>query len=251
MKRISITLLALATLVFSCKKDKDAIHKGPVVQVHNGKAWTWVEVNKDNVPQRLGITIDDAAMNSVPTGNVPPGHEHENNYILQLPAEGSTTPFKHVWLNWNPAGHEPDQVYTIPHFDIHYYTITNAEREAMVNATKMEIHPAADYVPANHIAPGTGIPTMGKHWLDPTSPELAPGGTFTQTFLFGSYDGKMVFYEPMITKTFLQQNSNFERTIPQPAKFREAGYYPTKMRVVKHDAVTEIILDGLVYRQAS
>lgn len=253
MKRISLALLALATLAISCKKDREkGIYKGPVVQVHNGKAWTWVQINDNNIPERIGITIDDAAMNSVPTGNVPPGHEHENSYVMSFHSKGSLTPFKHVWLNWNPSGHEPENVYTLPHFDIHYYTVPSAEREQMVDNAKMDIHPDAAYIPANHIAPIPGVPTMGKHWLDPTSPELQPGGpAFTQTFLFGSYNGKMIFYEPMITKTFLQQNANFERPIAQPAKVKEAGYYPTKMRVVKHDGVTEIILDEMVYRQAS
>jgi hypothetical protein len=55
----------------------------------------------------------------------------------------------------------------------------------------------------------------------------------------------------MITLEFLKDNSNFERSIPQPAKVQKTGYYPTKMRVVKHDGVTEIILDGFVYRTQS
>jgi hypothetical protein len=29
---------------------------------------------------------------------------------------------------------------------------------------------------------------MGVHWIDPKSPEFN-GGKFTQTFIFGSYDG--------------------------------------------------------------
>ena len=55
----------------------------------------------------------------------------------------------------------------------------------------------------------------------------------------------------MITLDFLKNNSNFERAIPQPAKVQKNGYYPTKERVVKHDGVTEIVLDGLVYRPQS
>jgi hypothetical protein len=91
---------------------------------------------------------------------------------------------------------------------------------------------------------------MGNHWIDTTSPELK-GVPFTQTMILGSYDSKVIFYEPMITKAFLQTANNYERAIPQPAKFQQTGYYPTKLRVVKHDGVTEIILDGFVHRQAS
>jgi hypothetical protein len=91
---------------------------------------------------------------------------------------------------------------------------------------------------------------MDAHWIDVTSPELN-GQPFTQIFLYGSFDGKVNFYEPMITMDFLKNNNNFEGNIPQPAKVQKSGYYPTKERVVKHDGVTEIILDGLVYRTQS
>jgi hypothetical protein len=154
-----------------------------------------------------------------------------------------------VWLNWNPAGHEPPGIYDLPHFDLHYYMISNEEREAMDNA-KMDILPDAAYFPQTYISPGPGVPKMGNHWLDVTSPELN-GQTFTQTFLMGSYNSQVIFYEPMITKAFLKSTSNFERAIPQPAKYQAAGWYPTKMRTVKHDGVTEIIMEGFVQRQAS
>jgi hypothetical protein len=91
---------------------------------------------------------------------------------------------------------------------------------------------------------------MGVHWLDFTSPELS-GAQFTQTFIYGSYDGKVTFYEPMITEAFILANSGFVRTIPQPAKVQVTGYYPTKMRIEKISGITNIILEGFVLRQAS
>jgi hypothetical protein len=113
----------------------------------------------------------------------------------------------------------------------------------------MDNKPDVAYFPATYFA-GPPVPQMGLHWLDGTSPELN-GQRFTQTFILGSYDGKITFYEPMITKEFLLSASNFERNIPQPAKYQKAGYYPTKMRIIRHDRVTEVILDGFVKRQAS
>ena len=91
---------------------------------------------------------------------------------------------------------------------------------------------------------------MGAHWIDVTSPEIS-GAPFTQTFIYGSFDGRVTFYEPMITLDFLKNNSNFERAIPQPAKVQKSGWYPTKMKVAKHDGLTEVILDGFIYRQQS
>ena len=91
---------------------------------------------------------------------------------------------------------------------------------------------------------------MGAHWIDVTSSEFN-GKPFTQTFIYGSYNGKVTFYEPMITLDFIKNNNNFERAIPQPAKVQKSGYYPTKLKIVKHDGVTEIVLDGMVYRAQS
>jgi hypothetical protein len=118
-----------------------------------------------------------------------------------------------------------------------------------MDMAKIENLPSIDYVPANHIA-GPGVPMMGKHWIDVTSPELH-GVPFTQTFLYGSYDGKVVFYEPMITLDFLKATTSFQRSIPQPAKYKTAGYYPTKMNIYKQAGNTNISLEGFVYQQAS
>jgi hypothetical protein len=97
---------------------------------------------------------------------------------------------------------------------------------------------------------GAPVPKMGLHWLDLTSPELN-GQQFTQTFIYGSYNGNVNFYEPMITKAFLDVTTSFQRNFPVPAKFKTAGYYPTKMRIERKQGVTNVILEEFVYRQAS
>lgn len=91
---------------------------------------------------------------------------------------------------------------------------------------------------------------MGVHWLDVTTPEIN-GLPFTQTFLYGSYNGNVTFYEPMITEKFIRDNPSFERAIPQPAKYQKGGWYPTKMRFSKVNGTTNIIIEGFVQRQAS
>jgi len=148
----------------------------------------------------------------------------------------------------------PESIYGIPHFDFHFYLTSPEEVAAIpayeVDSLKFKNWPAPDYFPTNYFNAGGGVPQMGVHWIDITSPEFN-GQPFTQTFIYGSYDGKVTFYEPMITLDFLKNNSNFTRDIPQPAKVQQSGYYPTKLRVTKHDGVTEIILDGFRYRTQS
>jgi len=252
MKKVFLSVLVLAGLMASCKKDDNdnGLLKGPQVKIHDGKAWTWFQADSQGNPSRIGIAITDKALNSVPVGDGT-GHGHDmsdNMWTLKFHPKASI-PFNHVGMGWNPNGHEPENIYTRPHFDFHFYMMTPEEVAAIppyeVAKEKFDNRPAPEYFPANYINPGGGVPQMGAHWVDVTSGEFH-GQTFTQTFIFGSYDGKVTFYEPMITLEFLKNNSNYERTIAEPAKFQKTGYYPTKMRVVKHDGVTEVILDGFV-----
>lgn len=246
------SILALA----SCSKDdkpKDKIFKGPEQTFQHGKSWTWYEENGKGDPMRIAIVIDDEAMASLDrnTGN---GHSHVNAVSLKLHPEAGATPFTHALLDWNPHGHEPAPIYDKPHFDFHFYTSTEAERLAIPTyeaaKEKFDNHPAPAYFPATYIPGPGGVPQMGVHWLDATTPELN-GSPFTQTFIYGSYDGKVTFYEPMITEEFIKNNHTFVRDIPQPAKVQKSGWYPTKMRFQKKDGATHFILESFVKREAS
>ena len=258
MKKIFVLSIVAAIAFSSCEKndnaEKSGIFKGTEMTLHNGKAWTWVQLNKEGKPERLAVSINQAALNSVPTDDMPSheGHSMDDNIVLDLNTKANITPFNHVWLNWNPAGHPPENIYTKPHFDIHFYMESSSEREQYLDPVKLDASPAAEYLPANYFG-GEPVPTMGKHYVDLTSPELDPVNPkpFTQTFIYGSYNSKVVFYEPMITLDFLKTTADFTRTIPQPAKYQTSGYYPTQMRVIRRANVVDIILDGFVYRTAS
>jgi hypothetical protein len=250
MKKILILAVAASSFLFACDKDKnkDKVYKSEEATLHNGKVWTSAKVDKDGKPVSVSIVVNDAALNSVPVGQ-PSDHMSPANNLLIPFSDKSGTPFKFAMVNWNSSGHEPDEIYTLPHFDFHFYISTQAEVMNYMDDTKLNAEPNAAYIPANHIS-GPGVPMMGKHYIDATSPELH-NETFTQTFLFGSYDSKVVFWEPMITLQFLKNTTQFERALPQPAKFQQSGYYPTKMKINRHDGVTEISLTDFVSRQAS
>jgi len=247
-------LFAVSTVLFACDKDenkenKEKSYDSEKVTLHGGKVWTSAKVSKEGKPQQVSIVLDDATLNSVPVGQPSDHSGHENNIMIPI-SGNSGTPFKFAMVNWNSSGHEPDNIYTLPHFDFHFYTSTQNEVMAYTDMAKIENLPATDYIPANHLA-GAPVPMMGKHWVDLTSPELTGQAPFTQTFIYGSYDAQVVFYEPMITLNFLKTTNEFERPIPQPAKVKANGYYPTKMKIKKKSGTTEIVLDGFTYRQAS
>jgi len=145
-------------------------------------------------------------------------------------------------------------VYTVPHFDVHFYTITPAERDAIVLgnpelAAKMSRQPTPELVPAGYV-PGMSTPGMGQHWRDPSAPELN-GQPFTRTFLYGSYDGALTFWETMVAKAYLETKpAGVPIPIKLPARYASTGYYPTSYAVGYDAAAKEyrLALSGLVGR---
>jgi hypothetical protein len=95
-----------------------------------------------------------------------------------------------------------------------------------------------------------GVPMMGWHWLDSRSPELN-GERFTSTFIYGYYNAKMIFLEPMITREFLLDHGKVNAELSLPKKFAYKGFYP-KNYLVKYDSemkVHRIVLKDLVKRE--
>lgn len=252
MKRLLI-LMSIVVLQVSCKKDdnskniKNNYFKGTETNFWHGKVWTSVKLKEDGTPDQLVLTLTDDVLTSVGT-NDSDAHSHANNVNISLPNE-APEPFKFIMLDWNPHGHPPANIYDKPHFDVHFYMTPESEVMNYTDTAKLAVNPPADYLPAHHIG-ANAVPMMGKHWMDAASAELH-GQPFTQTFLYGSYNGGIVFYEPMITLDYLKNTTDFQRAIPQPAKFMKTGYYPATMHIKKHDGVTDIILEGFTLRQAS
>jgi hypothetical protein len=55
--------------------------------------------------------------------------------------------------------------------------------------------------------------------------------------VYGSYNGQLIFVEPMITLDYLLSNVDFSIDYSQPEHFAKAGNYPTKYNIY-HDAIT-------------
>jgi hypothetical protein len=252
-KSILILGIGLTALFSACKKDDtvpvSGTFYGQPVQLGNGTARSYVSLDTNGQPQSMGISLSKEALTGLPEGDghSEPGHVHTFAYELPLPKEASKTPFKHIVLDWNPNGHEPEGVYTKAHFDAHFYMISSQERlQITVNDPKIDILPPADQIPAGYIAIPGGVPQMGKHWIDPTSDEFTEKG-FTSTFLYGSYNGAITFFEPMITREFLQSKTVATFTLKKPASYGKEGYYPASY-AVRYDQASGaylIILDNL------
>jgi hypothetical protein len=219
---------------------------GAGVPVGAGEARVYVLTDGDR-PVEVGVALTDPVLAALPADGAPggimmPDGHHTYDFILPMPA-GNPTPYRFVGLGWNPAGHEPPGIFDRPHFDFHFYTISQAERAAILPSdpryeAKSANEPAAEYVPAGYIRFPGAVPLMGAHWGDPQAPELN-GEPFTETFLYGTWDGRLTFAEPMVTKEFIEATADFRRPIAVPARYDRAGWYPTEYRVYRDAASGE------------
>ncbi|MDF1505126.1 DUF5602 domain-containing protein [Roseisolibacter sp. H3M3-2] len=211
---------------------------GPPVKVGEGAARTYVLLDAKDGQRavELGVALDEGALRGLPT------EDGMYMYDLRLPAR-SPAPYQFVQLDWNAHGHPPMGVYTDPHFDFHFYTISKAERDAIMPsdpafAAKANRVPTPEYLPPHYVPlvpPGgapadAAVPMMGVHWFDVRSPEFN-GGAFTRTFIYGTWDGQVTFYEPMITRAHLLSRPDAVTPIPSAAAVRQPGSYPTAYRV--------------------
>jgi hypothetical protein len=248
MKAVILFLFVL--VFFACNNDDEpapvshtGVFYGEEVAVGNGKAASYV-VLEDNKPLSVGIRFNKDALTNLPQA-------HHTSFLLPLPSERGEIPFKHVTLDWESHGHDPEGVYDLPHFDMHFYMITNQERLAIgSDDPKLEVVPDLKYIPEGYF-PTPGFPQMGKHWLDGSSPEWH-GETFTYTFIYGTYNGNISFYEPMITRDFLLSDPDIEVGIRQPTAFKQNGYFPRKFSIKFDQQAQEytIALNDFLYRNA-
>lgn len=251
MKIKILSVLVLALALNSCADDttvdpnpnnNTTTHYGTPVKIGDDSARTYVKVDASGNPTAIGIAIDHEAM-----ANIPSQGPFGSSFPLPIPNEGnSKLPFKHITFDYNPSGHEPGP-FMVEHFDAHFYTMTATEVAAIdMDSNKMYKEPNQSDVPAGYTGyfqvPGGGpriavggVPMMGWHFSDSTLPVTA----FDHVFIYGFYNAKMNFMEPMVTKAFLDSHADVTRNIPQPQTYINSGnYWPTKYRIY-YEAATQ------------
>ena len=228
--------------------------RGRVEQMGGGRIQSFVTLDQSGAPTAIGVTLTAGALEQLPP--VPntvsrcfdldgsgkyTGHEclGDEERILDVPVDSSTgLTFRWIQVNWNPAGHH-NTPYAQPHFDFHFHTGDRARVEAIAPGRCGELVDCGDfkvatrpvpprYVPSGYIDVGAVVPRMGNHLLDSQSPELKDSLPFTNTFIYGAYDGEVIFWEPMITLDLLKNTQDSCLEIRQPEAFQRAGYYPTQ-----------------------
>ncbi len=223
----SLVFLACILLLSSCKKDENkasanATILGPETKVGTGIAQSFIKMNGQGDPEQIGFTFSAATLDSLPM--------HSAMFEIPVP-KGNNTMVDHISFDYNAHGHEPPGVYDVPHFDIHFYNISKAERGSIIAGTKeMELLPAEIYIPKDYAPIPGGEANMGKHWTDTTGTEFQ-GKPFDKTFIYGSYNGMFIFHEAMVALSFLQTKPNVSASIKQQPKVQVGGYYPGKFSI--------------------
>jgi hypothetical protein len=198
----------------------------------NGHAVSaFADVDPSNRLNAVGFLMSGAAVRNPGT---PPAA-----LFLTLPSQASGTGFQVLELGWNPQGHEPPGVYDLPHFDFHFYYISDSERMAIPANVTSPV--ASQFLPAGYSQPGPTVPMMGGHSEDLTNPEFN-GGMFTATLVYGFHEGHEIFIEPMVTQAYLEGLSGASTSpIRQPGQYSMSvlpSLIPTSYQI-SHDLAND------------
>lgn len=287
-KRVIVSIVFLvgaAVSVIACSPNAATSERalGQSWNFGNGKITTFAEVDPDRVPTAIGIIFSNDSLEGMPpepsdqhhcfdrdsNGSVDPHTEcfMSHEAVIPLPdlvATRADIPFKWVLFNWNPMGHIPPEIYDVPHFDVHFYM------EPIANVFAIQDGPCGpEYVrcdqfergrkplPANYMPPDyTNVdavaPAMGNHLIDLTGPEFN-GGKWERNWIYGVYDGRITFYEEMLTLDYLKSRPDKCHAIKTPPAVAVSGFYPTQS-CVRHDAASGdylVSMEGFTYREAS
>jgi len=256
--RLLVPALSLLLVVAGCDSSGPGsgpeVIEGPSVSVEGGgTAHAWVRLNADDQPEAVGVSLSEAAYEALTdtsdahTNGPVTHHEGPAGLELEMPAE-APAPYDHATIDWWPEGHPPPNVYTVPHFDAHFYFISEQKRNA-IEPGPAQTFPDARYVPAGYVADSVNVPGDGMHYLNTNAPEFN-GQPFTHTFIYGFYQGDPSFIEPMASTDMLSGDPDVTAEVPQPEAYKRPGMYPTRYRVTFNNEANEyrFVLDDLVRR---
>ena len=272
-----VALLAvLAAVVSAGDTGRERTLRGDAARMGAGTVQSFVTLDPGGAPRALGVTMSAGALEQLPpTPNTTSrcfdmdgdgrhtGHEciGDEERILNLPVDSSPgLPFRWLSVNWNPAGHH-NTPYARAHFDFHFNIAERSRVEAIAPGRCGELADCGDfkratrpvpprYLPSGYIDVGAVVPRMGNHLLDSQSPELGDSLPFSHTFIYGAYEGELIFWEPMITLEVLESTRDSCFAIRQPQAFKQAGYYPTQYCIRQDGEGRTVSLEGFYYSRA-
>jgi len=251
-------------------------HDGESAEVGDGTAKTGATTNSSGELVSLDVHLDGDALSSVDRDETEP-HESVAAH-LELPNPVDTHQFTFVGLHYNPVGHAPPGIYTIPHFDFHFYMVEEDLVEGIGPGPGIATYEVPDrQIPERYVFenPRLIVPEMGEHLLDETAPEFGDG-EFTHTYVYGAYDpsidpkkpagtkevqmqgetqelpvfegdgeGQLHFVEAMVTNEFMTGLGEGVTTdVATPEAFQTEGHYPTAYSVTPNESGATVSIEG-------
>lgn len=229
---------------------KSATYEGKAARIGNGTAHTVVRTDAGGKPASISVVFTPGMLDGLP--KAAKGADPDFPYLLPMPMMGPKTVVDHVVINWESAGHPPSHVYDVPHFDFHFYLVSRAAQMQVAFKDENDSgdpsqQPPAALVPVGYIMPpGTAVPQMGVHAINPSASEFNKQ-PFTATFIYGYYNKQQTFIEPMASLAYLKSKPSFSAPVARPASYSKPGAYPSAYSV-KYDAahnVYEVTLEEL------
>ena len=163
-----------------------------------------------------------------------------------------------------PRGHIPPGVFDKPHFDVHFY-IEPIENVFAIERGTCGPEPVRcdQFALARKPVPettcrrtswtwGLVAPAMGNHLVDPTAHEFH-GEPFTRHWIYGVYDGRVIFYEEMVARSYMLSKPDVCFPIQSPDAVALTGYYPTRscIRYAPGKDEYTVSLEDFVLRKTS
>jgi hypothetical protein len=279
--RKTTTVLAALLITLGASNAHAGAITGASASQGQGTVESYAVIGPDGAPQEIGIVFSKGGLDGLPerrnntsrcfdldnNGVINGTGECEGDYEITLPFPDEVTghadlPFDFAMVNWNPEGHPPEP-WLPAHFDIHFYQIPESAVDAMrvgscgifINCDDFQraIKPVpAKYVHPEHASVEAAVGRMGNHLIDTMTPEFGtPPKPFTHTWIFGAYDGSVIFHEVMATRAFMVLGPDLCNSIKQPEAWEQAGYYPTRY-CFNHapDGALRVFMEAFVLRPA-
>jgi hypothetical protein len=276
-------VLPLAAVANRAAESPGRLWYGPAAPLGGGTARSYLALDQAGAPQAVGVELSAEALTELAprmnrtsrcfdrdgSGALTHGEclgDYQLNLGLPDEARAKGVPFRWIGLNWNPEGHlEPaPRVWSAPHFDFHFYLVPPEVIQAIrpgpcaelidcdeFRTAQVPLPPA--HQPPDYIDVGAAVPAMGNHLIDRHDPELADSTLpFTRTFIFGSYGGRLIFLEPMVSLRYLLGQPAECAPVRLPVEVEIEGYYPTSycVRYDRKAATYRVSLEGLLFRKA-
>jgi hypothetical protein len=184
----------------------------------------------DGVPARVSVEIPPIRFTGPGRSATLPVGPCQHIYRFQFenvraPGGEAPSPFRYLEVDWNTEGlpRGPNNSFTSPHFDFHYYlrprhvvdmktmcVSSNGKtcdpfKTSYAQMRRFLTLPAPAFIPASYAPePESSIPMMGLHLLDRRFDYTVHNVDHHPTLIYGTFDGRVLFAEASVTLATLQ-----------------------------------------------